>query len=47
MKKLFVVIAFFAIFFFVSCGSSKSEPATDGDSEILMKMRQLIPTKRA
>ena len=34
MKKSFVVIAFFAIFFFVSCGSSgKSDPATDGDSE--------------
>ena len=33
MKKSFFVIVLTAIFFFVSCGGGKSEPATDGDSE--------------
>ena len=33
MKKSFILIACVAIFFFVSCGGGKSEPATDGDNE--------------
>ena len=33
MKKLFSLIALAAIFFLVSCGGGKSEPATDSDNE--------------